>query len=356
MRDVNPTHSTYMVYENYKKSKESKLLDRHARWKKQADAVGLSAEGRKRLSWIIHAEVHNNISKTCRYYGIGESTFYKWKKRFKPSNLKSLENKSKAPHKRRGRKKVCLLDERVIKLRKKYMYYGKMKLQVIYKREYGEDITSWYIQRVIEEKDLYPPRRKKKGSTKRKKQYNKPKKRITELKNNPQSYGALLHTDTVEIRLQGVKRYVLTCIDSYSRFGFAYAYKNHTSVSAKDFIMKLYDFFGENIKYIHTDNGSEFHKHFDTAVTKLNLTHYWSRVRKSTDNAKDERFNRTFRDECLSQGAFHKDLNKFNKNILNWNIEYLTIRPHQSLNYLTPFQFINLHSESSTMWSSSTHP
>ncbi|MBU0661189.1 DDE-type integrase/transposase/recombinase [Patescibacteria group bacterium] len=164
----------------------------------------------------------------------------------------------------------------------------------------------------------------------------------------------MLHIDTVEIRLQGVKRYVLTAIDSFSRFGFAYAYKNHTSASAKDFLLKLHDFFGEHMSIIHTDNGTEFHKYFNKAVTQLNLTHYWSRVRKSTDNAKDERFNRTFRDECMAQGAFNKNLHIFNANILAWVIEYLTIRPHQSLNYLTPFEFISQTTKLSTNWSSST--
>jgi putative transposase len=343
-----------MVYENYWRAKSGTLFPQHERWIKQADVVGLSAEGRRRLKWMIYAELSHDVMKTCRRFGIGSSTFYKWKKRFDPGNVYSLESMSRAPKNVRGRNKVPLLDGRVIALRKQYMYYGKMKLQVLYKRTYKEEISSWYIQRVIEAYKLYPPRRKKKGTTEQTKKRRQQKKRITQFVETPATLGFLLHLDTVEIRLAGVKRYVLTAIDSFSRFGFAYAYKSHSSATATDFLLKLYDFLGEHMVHVHTDNGSEFHKHFDQALTKLNLTHWWSRVRQSTDNAKDERFNRTFRDECMAYGAFHKDTAIFNRNILAWVIEYLTVRPHQSLNYLTPFEFITKTTHVSTMWSSST--
>src|SRR3989338_4083713 len=343
-----------MVYENYWRAKKQELLPHHERWQHQADVVKLSAEGKLRLEWFIYAELSQNVSKTCRRFGISTSVFYKWKGLFDPSNMKSLESRSTAPNKRRGRKSVPLLDERVIALRKRYPYWGKMKLQRVYARKYGGYISSWYIQRVIEAYKLYPPRRKKPGTTERKKKHSQAKKRITEFEQHPKELGFLLHLDTVEVRLAGVKRYVLTAIDSFSRFGFAYAYKNHSSASAKDFLLKLYNFLGEHMTHVHTDNGSEFHKHFEQAVKQLKLSHWWSRVRKSTDNAKDERFNRTFRDECLGQGAFHKDLTRFNRNILAWIIEYLTVRPHQSLNYLTPFEFIQKTTQVSTMWSSST--
>lgn len=345
-----------MVYENYWRAKRHGLLPQHERWRQQADIVDLSAEGKLRLEWIIYAELSGNVSQTCRHFGISSSVFYKWKKAFNPSNVQSLESKPKTPKHTRGRQSVPLLDERVIALRKRYMYWGKMKLQTIYLQQYGEYVSSWYIQRVIETHKLYPPRRKKKGTTERKKKHSQVKKRITEFEKDPTELGFLLHLDTVEVRLAGVKRYVLTAIDSFSRFGFAYAYKTHSSSTAKDFLLKLYDFLGEHMAHVHTDNGSEFHKHFEHAIQQLNLTHWWSRVRKSTDNAKDERFNRTFRDECLSQGAFNKDIIKFNRNILAWVIEYLTVRPHQSLNYLTPFEFIQKTTQVSTMWSSSTEP
>jgi transposase InsO family protein len=42
---------------------------------------------------------------------------------------------------------------------------------------------------------------------------------------------------------------------------------------------------------IQTDNGSEFHRHFEAAFQQLNLKHYWSRIKTPKDNAVNERFN-----------------------------------------------------------------
>ena len=36
-----------------------------------------------RQKWIEHYLKTQNISKTCRYFGISRTTFYKWYKRYK---------------------------------------------------------------------------------------------------------------------------------------------------------------------------------------------------------------------------------------------------------------------------------
>ncbi|RUM91127.1 MAG: integrase, partial [Thermovibrio sp.] len=35
---------------------------------------------RKRLNWIEYYKKTDNVRKTCRYFGISPTTFYKWKK------------------------------------------------------------------------------------------------------------------------------------------------------------------------------------------------------------------------------------------------------------------------------------
>ncbi|MBT7717286.1 transposase, partial [Candidatus Uhrbacteria bacterium] len=46
----------------------------------------------------------------------------------------------------------------------------------------------------------------------------------------------------------------------------------------------------------------------------------------------------------------------FNKRLTDWLVEYNAIRPHESLNYLTPLQFAQTTKDLSTMWSSCTYP
>lgn len=341
-----------MVFEPYRAAKKRKILSRHVRWRATAKVLELSKEACKRLEWVIYYETRGgkNASLTARHFGIGRSTFHKWFKVFDETNLRTLESRSRAPNKRRARQAVPLKDERVIALRKRYPYWGKMKLKVLYEREYQEPMTSWYIQRVIEHYKLYPKKRKKKKKTKRKTQV---KKRISECAKVPKT-GFLIHLDTIVLHLSGTKRYILTAIDDHSKVAYARMYTSHASASAKDFFQRLYFLFDQQVVNVHTDNGSEFHKHFDQAVTALDLPHYWSRARTPKDNPSNERFNRTLKEEFLYWGNFHPDPSVFNRTLTDWLVEYNAIRPHESLNYLTPIAFAEQTMDVSTMWSSGT--
>ena len=342
-----------MVYEQYWAVKKCKLIDKHDRWRIIAKELKLSRDAKNRLEWIIwyNTKGNNDASLTARHFGIGRSTFHKWHKRFNDRNLCSLESRTTRPNTARKREAVPIKDERVIALRKQYPYWGKMKLRTIYEQTYNEPVTSWYIQRVIESYRLYPKRRKK---AKKRAKAGYVKKRITEFKENPKTTGFLLHLDTIVLHFMGVKRYILTAIDDHSRIAYARMYKSHASVPAKDFFQRLYFLMDKDIKHVHTDNGSEFHKHFDKALKELQLTHWWSRARTPKDNPENERFNRTFKEEFLSWGNFHPDPQVFNKKLTDWLVEYNSIRPHQSLNYLTPLKYAEKTMGLSTMWSSST--
>lgn len=111
----------------------------------------------KRLEWIIYYHLHS-ASQTAHYFSIARRTFYKWFAEFDKDILYSLyrlEDQSRAPKKTREPEISSLEKQRIIELRKKYLRYSKMKLKKIYSRLYGQSISSWQIQRVIQEKNLY---------------------------------------------------------------------------------------------------------------------------------------------------------------------------------------------------------
>lgn len=58
------------------------------------------------------------------------------------------------------------------------------------------------------------------------------------------------------------------------------------------------------------------------------------------DNATNERFNRTLEEEFIQMGNRVLDLNEFNRRMTEWLVEYNFRRPHQSLGYLSPINFI----------------
>ena len=65
-------------------------------------AAELSREARKRLQWFDHYQAHGrNAALTCRYFGISRQTFYRWKRRYDPQALTTLEHRSHQPHRRR---------------------------------------------------------------------------------------------------------------------------------------------------------------------------------------------------------------------------------------------------------------
>lgn len=307
---------------------------------KQIDKYSyLSKEAKNRIKWFDYYRKTDNISLTCRHFGISRKTFHKWKKVYNPTNLFSLENKSKTPKRKRQPVITDLQESRIILLRKKYLCYSKIKLAKIYENLYEEKISSWKIQRVIQRYKLYShPKRTAKITKKRLRSQRK--KKITELKKKKR-VGFLLCLDTIELRSLNVKRYIFTAIDNFSKVAFARMYKKANSYNASDFLNRLIYLVNNNLENIQTDNGSEFEKYFKQACLRLNLARYYSRPRTPKDNSVCERFNRTLQDEFISLGNYTPDVPRFNRNLTEWLIEYNFNRPHISLNYETPINFNN---------------
>lgn len=299
----------------------------------------LSKSARNRLKWMDYYRKCENAAMTCRHFGISRKIFYKWHNIFDPENLFSLEDKSKAPINTRRPEITQLEEARVVALRKRNLCYSKFKLEQLYLQEYGQWVSSWKIQRVIQKYNLYPNKTKTQRITKKRLKAKK-KERITKLQKQQHS-GFLLCLDTVQLRKVNDKRYVFTGIDFYSKVAFARMYKNINSLNASDFLNRLLYLVNGNIENIQTDNGSEFHKYFETACTKLKLKHYWSRSRTPKDNAVNERFNQTLQYEFVRFGNFTADIEKFNQNLTEWLIEYNFRRPHETLGYATPINFHN---------------
>jgi len=256
----------------------------------------LSAQAQLKLEWIIfhHTVSQENVAQTSRHFNISRKTFYKWLRRFNEKNLLTLEEESRAPKRTRQREINILQIVRIRKLRKKHLRWGKMKLQTRYKKEYGEYISSWKIQKVIEEERLYFDKVEQRRRAKRQKQAQRQqKKRITEfVKENKINH--LWHVDTVVFTLvQGGYRYLLTAIDEISKLAYARLYTTHSSRKATDFLKRLHYLTEGEMINLHHDNGSEFEKDFKKACIELSLPQWYSRVRTPTDNPVLERFNRT---------------------------------------------------------------
>lgn len=326
---------------------------RAIRLRKTARVLDLSKAARSRLEWIIWHEEHGgNALRTCRHFGIAPKTFWKWKKRFHEANLRSLEELSRAPKKRKERDITPLQANRIIQLKKAHIRYGKAKICALYVQEYNEIVSQWKVQKVIERYHLYyHPKRQERINRKRRRSVKK--KKITDLKRKKRR-GFLLCLDTIVIYWMSKKRYIFTAIDKHAKLAFARMYSTKSSLNARDFLYRLHHLLDGKIENVGHDNGSEFQGHFAKTCEKLGIEQYHSRIKTPKDNATNERFNRTLQEEFIQLGNLTDDCTEFNRRLTEWLIEYNFRRPHQTLGYMSPINFIYKHERLLPMYPSST--
>jgi len=132
---------------------------------------------------------------------------------------------------------------------------------------------------------------------------------------------------------------VLTIVDDYSRE--CPALEVDTSLNGKRVVQVL-----ERLaalrglpEVITVDNGPEFSgKTLDEWAYKNKVRLNFIRPGKPVENAYIESFNGKFRDECLNENRF-VSLQQTRQIIETWRKDYNEVRPHSSLNDLTPQEF-----------------
>jgi transposase InsO family protein len=330
------------------------LMDRFERWKMVAREQKVSREALQRLDWLIfyYTRANKNASLVCRHFGIARKTFHKWFNLFDERNIRSMESQNKSPINKRKPEYTPEEIQKTIALRQKYPTLGRLKLQILYREEYGVSIHDWHLRRIIHDFKLFAERAVK---TKRRKVQGRiwKKRRISDLKKEPFS-GFLLELDSIVIYFSNEKRYILTAIDYHSRFAFACMYKSKASLNAADFLRRLYLLFDGRIQNIHIYNGSEFKKEFLKAAEKLKIKLYHARPYQPKDKPLIERFNGIIQQEYINLGHFTLDVEKFNNNLIDWLLFYNFKRPHHSLGLQRPIDYVNLKSKVLPMYSPMT--
>jgi len=312
-------------------------------WRSLAIYWNISSKARERLEWMIfyHSVGNQSVKAVSEYFGISRKTFWKWKSRFNPHIIQSLEEKSKAPKAKRVWTVTAIEERRMVGLRlESKCKWGKEKLKREYLKRYHETVSTNKIQKVINVNKLYPdPSEHKKKYKRLRSRNSKPKTRIKEfIKLEPSAI--VWHTDSVVIWWYGVRRIIFTAIEDRTKLSYARIYESASSRQAKDFLKRLVYLTGEGIKVIHSDNGGEFRGEFEKACEELNIKQVYSRVKTPKDNPFLERFNWTIQDEWLSVSEVGLDVvQDANLDLTEWIIKYNFQRPHQALDYKTPIEY-----------------
>lgn len=94
------------------------------------------------------------------------------------------------------------------------------------------------------------------------------------------------------------------------------------------------------IRAVQVDGGSEFASEFEQACQQRGLHLFVLPPCSPKLNGAVERANRTHTEEFYQITPCSLEMNKLNRELRQWEKIYNTVRPHQSLGYLTPQQFL----------------
>jgi len=254
-----------------------------------------------------------------------------------------LENYSRKPHNFRESSIPQEALNLAVKLRRQDMGLSKYKLSLILKRDYGVTLSPSSLGRILTKKGLIREAQLSKD-IKRRRKINYVIPRIRASKQLRYQYpGLLVQVDTKHLIILGKKYYQFTAIDCYSKFSFSYVYTKASSLTAKDFLLRLINYFPFKIRAIQTDNGSEYLLYFHQECLKRKIKHYFSHPKTPKDNSLVERLIQTTEYELwLFDEELIPELTYINQKLVIWIGRYNTYRPHQSLKYLTPMEYYQL--------------
>ena len=306
-------------------------------------AAELSRGAQRRLEWFDYYQSHGRkAALTCRYFGISRQTFYRWKRRYDPQNLRTLEAGSHRPHRRRRPTWTSEQVEQVRRLREQYPRWGKDKLAVLLRREgwrvsvsmVGRILTSLRKRGVLSAPKLWRVKRRR-GTTGRPWALRKPNDYAV---TKP---GDLVQLDTMDLRpAPGVGLKQFTARDVVSRWDVIEVHGRATSTAAALFLQTLERRLPFPLRALQVDGGSEFAALFEVACRERTIRLFVLPPRSPKLNGRVERANRTHTEEFYELTPCALSIAELNRELQTWERTYNTVRPHQALGYLTPQQFL----------------
>ena len=284
-----------------------------------------------RLAIIRHKEeVSHSVARTCRYYGISRSAYYKWFRRYEELGLVGLRDQSKRPLTSPQAASGEVIGK-IIYLRSNYRF-GPEKISMYLKRYHDFDISPSGVWRVLKRLDMnrLPRSQRYKPHTQRWQRYEKP------------LPGLNVQIDVKFVTpLDGKKRYYqYTAIDDCTRLRVLRLFEKNTQKTAIKFVDHVLEKLPFPVEQIQTDNGSEFQTMFHWHVLDLGIRHVYIKPATPRLNGKVERSHRIDNEEFyeLLEGVVIDSSKLFANKLQEWEDFYNYNRPHGGLKGQTPYE------------------
>lgn len=308
----------------------------------------LSKAAKQRLKWMEFYVSHDqNARLTCRHFGISPDVFYRWKRRYKPGQLATLEDNTANRKPKIVRTPTTNPETvtRIKQLREQYPRWGKKKLHALLKREgttVGEATVGRTLARLRKAGRLVEPPvvTARLGGKKRRSVSKRPYAVRRDWAYKPTKAGDLVQVDTLHITTYGQKCYQFTASDYISKHTARLVAKRATSTSASRVIDTILDRLPVAPRALQVDGGSEFMAVFEQACQKRNIVLYVLPPHSPKLNGVVERMNRTSREEVYDLGLHDLlGIEEHNRLLAEQDYIYNHIRPHEALGMVAPEEY-----------------
>jgi putative transposase len=309
-------------------------------------SASLSREATGRLKWFDWHRAHGeNVTRTCRHFDISRSTFYRWKGRYSPWDLRTLEARSKRP--RRVRRPSWTIEEvaAVQQARLENPRVGKAKLSVMLLRDHGVRISESRVGRIL----THLHKQNQLGEAPRpfyarRRRHNRPYAERMKGKPLVRAPGQLVQLDTLDVSAGANKHFKhFSLVDVFSRYGLMEIRGRATALTARESLERMLDRAPFAVRAIQVDGGSEFMAEFEEFCQRRRIRLFVLPPRSPKLNGRVERAQRTHAEEFYQCCYAAPTLVDLGQELAKWEVRYNRVRPHQALGYVTPAQCLALH-------------
>lgn len=303
-------------------------------------AVEISDVAQYRIHVITHYYKYG-LRPTLDAFKIKKSSLYNWRNAYERNYRRVIALVPKKTRPLHVRKMET--DPRVIEfikqMRREHGNIGKAMLKPFvdaYTKELGlKSLAESTIGKVIKRKHL--TFEKKVYPLKLKNKFRKLRVRKSPKVTTP----GFIQMDSIVVYINYEKHLFMSVIDIYTKFAHVAYVENLSSATAVRVFKEFQELNPTPTHTVQTDNGAEFLKSFHEYVEEQTIKHQFIYPHMPKINSFIERFNRTIQEEfILRNDEIYYDTKAMTRKLTKFLFWYNYQRPHRSLNYMSPINFI----------------
>ncbi|MFH2062910.1 MAG: integrase core domain-containing protein [bacterium] len=292
----------------------------------------ISDDARIRLAWMDSYRECGNAARVCRHFSIPLRTFWRWRRRYDPFDLASLECRRRGP-KRPPARTPWEVERRVLALKREHPRWGRRKLALVLSREGAAPCGRTCGRILVRHGRSFRYRTRKRRAP-------KPRVRAAEMR----LPGDLLQVDTKYVALGSRRLFQYTAVDVVSRWRHAEIHPELDSATAAAFLGSAAASAPFRVAAVQTDNGREFGRAFSRRASALGARHFFTHKARPTENGRVERSHRTDEEEFWSVGGHGATVADLRSSFSAYIAMYNNERPHWALGGKTPIEALAAYS------------